>query len=170
MPRSAVPKCPEEVTTASPCTCLRLRKISRQFTNLYDQQLAPYGLTVNQFSLLAHLRALEGIGIGTLAEAMVIDPTALTRALRPLERDGLVRFASGTTDKRARCLHLTDKGRAAYDAARPGWRLAQQHIDGLLQANGMTGLNGILDGLIAQMKSDPVPGSGPKHIAEKDSA
>lgn len=149
----------QDVTTASPCTCLRLRKLSRQLTNLYDQHLAPFGLTVTQYGLLAHLRSLNGIGVGALAEAMVMDPTALTRALRPLQRDGLVRLATASRDRRARSVHLTDKGRATHEAARPCWRQAQQQVDDLLRAQDVAGLNGLLDSLIAQMKTAPAPGS-----------
>jgi DNA-binding MarR family transcriptional regulator len=159
-----------EITQASPCTWLRLRKLSRQLTNLYDQQLAPFGLTVTQFSLLAHLRALEGIGVGALAEAMVMDPTALSRALRPLQRDGFVHVRAGADDRRARRVHLTDEGRAAYEAARPAWRQAQQHVDAALRANDSPALNGLLDGLIDRMKSEPGPHTGNSQQAGKDTA
>jgi len=149
----------QDVTTASPCTCLRLRKLSRQLTNLYDQHLAPFGLTVTQYGLLAHLRSLDGIGVGALAEAMVMDPTALTRALRPLTREGLVRLVTGSTDKRARRVFITDKGRQTLGAAGPAWRKAQEHVDEVLRASDMAGLNGLLDGLISQMKTVPAPGA-----------
>ena len=38
------------------CTCFRLRSLTRRVTQLYDQVLAPSGLTVTQYSLLAHAR------------------------------------------------------------------------------------------------------------------
>ena len=166
---SPAPHSAQDVTTASPCTCLRLRKLSRQMTILYDQQLGPFGLTVTQFSLLAHLQSLDGIGVGALAEVMVMDPTALTRALRPLQRDGLVHLATGEQDRRARRVHVTDKGHATYEAARPGWRLAQRHVDDLLSASGTPALNGLLDSLIDRMKVTPAPGSDHPHHAGKDS-
>lgn len=158
------------VTQASPCTWLRLRKLSRQLTNFYDQGLAPFGLTVTQWSLLAHLKSLDGIGLGALAEALVMDPTALTRALRPLQRDGLVRLQANPQDKRARHLHLTDKGRERYEAARPAWRRAQLHVDDILQARDLTALNGLLDHLIDDMKSAPASPTGDRPCAGKEKA
>jgi len=141
----------------SPCTWLRLRKLSRQLTQLYDKQLASYGLTVTQFSLLAHLRGLDGIGIGALAEVMVMDPTALTRALKPLERQGLVALTCDEKDKRARRVRITAEGRDSYEAARTGWRTAQRHVDTVLQAGDARGLNALLETLIDHMKIAPVP-------------
>jgi DNA-binding MarR family transcriptional regulator len=47
-------------------------------------------LTVTQYSVLGHLVTFDGISIGELAEKLVMDPTTLTRNLRPLEREGLV--------------------------------------------------------------------------------
>ena len=48
-------------------------------TQIYDQHLEPFGLTVTQFSLLGHIRSFDGIGIGALAEKLITDPTTLTR-------------------------------------------------------------------------------------------
>ncbi len=136
----------------SACTCLRLRKASRQVTQIYDQHLAPFGLTVNQFSLLGHLRSLSGISIGALAETMVMDPTSLTRALRPLERDGLVSMAAGEKDRRSRCLFISDAGRQAYERARPGWQSAQAHLEEALGSEGPPALNAALDNLIERLR------------------
>ena len=42
------------------CTCLRARRAARQLTRLYDTELQPTGLTVNQLGLLAKLLEPEG--------------------------------------------------------------------------------------------------------------
>src|SRR5438046_7461249 len=112
---------PKEVTTPASfaCTCLRLRKDARRITQVYDGYVEPFGLTITQFGLLAHLRVLDGISVGALAEKLVMDPTTLTRNLRPLEREGLVRLERDPADRRSRTLHLTDQGRETLRAARP---------------------------------------------------
>lgn len=149
-------------TTAQPvrtsqCTCLRLRKITRQVTQVYDQRLAGHGLTVTQYSLLGHLRALPGIGIGALAEVMIMDPTALTRTLRPLERQGLVTMHPDKDDRRARRLELTEAGAKLYLTAHPAWRAAQDQIENVLSDSGQPALNGILDDLIRRFQALPAP-------------
>ncbi len=107
------------------CTCLRLRKAARRVTQLYDQALAPADLTITQFSLMAHLLPGQGLTMGALAEALVMDPTTLTRNLRPLQARGLVAVAPGTEDRRQRLIRLTDAGRALLADAYPLWRAAQ---------------------------------------------
>lgn len=136
----------------SGCTCLRLRKASRQVTQIYDQHLLPYGLTVTQFSLLGHLRVMSGVGIGELAQTMVMDPTSLTRALRPLQRQGLVELRPDDKDRRARRLHITAAGTRAFERARPGWRQAQDRIAQVLGADGAPRLDAVLDDLTARLR------------------
>ena len=113
---------------------------------------------------------VDGVGVGALAEALVMDPTALTRALRPLQRDGLVRLLASPKDRRARTVHLTDEGRATYEAARPAWRRAQQHVDAILKAREIPALNGLLDGLIHDMKSGTGSRADATQTAGKETA
>lgn len=110
------------------CICLDLRKAARRVSQIYDHCLEPYGLTVTQYSLLGHVKALDGIGIGALAEALVMDPTTLTRNIKPLELRKLLVLVPDIHDRRNRRLHLTDTGRATLTKARPGWEAAQQQI------------------------------------------
>jgi DNA-binding MarR family transcriptional regulator len=111
------------------CTCKRLRMATRRISQIYDQHLEAAGLTVTQYSLLAQLNGLDGIGIGAFAERLVMDPTTLTRNLRPLQRRGLMVFAPDPDDRRSRTLHLTAKGRAALERGRPLWAEAQRQIE-----------------------------------------
>lgn len=140
---------------ASPCTCLRLRKATRQVTQIYDQHLAEFGLTVTQFSLLGHLRSMPGVSIGALADTLVMDPTSLTRALRPLERQGLVDLQCDLKDRRSRCLHITQNGRKAYERARVGWQRAQDHLTQVMGDEGAPRLNAVLDELTSRLRAQP---------------
>lgn len=150
---------PRTPARGSSCTCLRLRKASRQVTQIYDHHLAPYGLTVNQYSLLGHLRALPGVVINALADTMVMDPTSLTRALRPLQRQGLVRAEADAKDRRTRRLHLTRDGERIFTAAGAGWRKAQTHIEQALGSDGPPAINAALDHLIERLRQAPAEGA-----------
>jgi DNA-binding MarR family transcriptional regulator len=142
-----------DVATSAPggCTCLRLRKASRRVSQIYDQSLEPLGLTVTQFSLLGHLNAFSGISIGALAAKMVMDPTTLTRNLRPLEKQGYVVFTADPEDQRTRCLHLTASGRKTYRDAKPAWTRAQRHVDKVLGDIGGPPLNDMLDRVLERL-------------------
>ncbi|HMN78314.1 MAG TPA: MarR family winged helix-turn-helix transcriptional regulator [Burkholderiaceae bacterium] len=120
---------PAAAPLVSGCTCLALRKTARRVSMIYDQCLEPYGLTITQYGLLAHLRRQGPVGIGTMAQQLIMDPTTLSRNLRPLERQHCVRFEQDPQDRRARRVLLTDEGSAALRRARPGWERAQQQIE-----------------------------------------
>jgi len=135
----------------SRCTCLRIRKAARRISQIYDGHLGPTGLTITQFGLLAHVKRLEGIGIGTLAEELIMDPTTLTRNLRPLERRGLIAIEADPRDRRSRRLRLTVEGRAALERARPAWARAQREVEEVLGAPGAGALNDTLDSALERL-------------------
>jgi DNA-binding MarR family transcriptional regulator len=127
------------------CTCARLRKATRRVSQIYDRHLAPFGLTITQYGLLAQLRRLDGVSIGALAETLIMDPTTLSRNLRPMEKRGLVRLVPDPNDRRSRQLHLTAEGRAAQARAKPAWAQAQRHVEDTLGPGEAVTLNDVLD-------------------------
>ncbi len=113
------------------CALNNLRKAMRATTQLYDEALAPSGLRATQFSVLAAIRLRDGVSMSHLAHMLVTDRTTLTRNLRPLEREGLIRVAPGR-DARTRLVTLTDLGRAALEDAAPMREEAQARVEAAL--------------------------------------
>jgi DNA-binding MarR family transcriptional regulator len=109
------------------CTSFNLRKASRAVTQFYDDALRGTGLKSTQFSLLAAASAAGTISISRLADEMAMDRTTLTRNLKPLENEGLLRVAAGA-DKRVRNVTVTPEGEALLDKAMPKWRKAQTRL------------------------------------------
>lgn len=138
----------DEMAMARLCMCASVRRASRALTNLYDEILAPSGLRVMQFSLLAHLAGVDEATVTRLAEVRVIDRTTLTRNLTPLERDGLVTVTAGA-DRRTRVVRITDAGRAAMKRAFPYWRIAQEQIVSGLGTERFGALLGEMEALSA---------------------
>jgi len=132
----------------SACTCLRLRKATRRLSQIYDRHLAPCGLSVTQFGLLAQLKASPGISIGALAERLIMDPTTLTRGLRPLEKRGLVAIVPNPEDRRTRLLTLTPAGIEIHRAGRPLWADAQREVERLNGGAATDALHATLDALL----------------------
>ena len=106
------------------CTCLNLRKAARLVTQRYDDALRPAGILATQFSLLTVSLSHAPATIHDLAEVLAVDRTTLTRNLRPLQRDGLVRQTRGD-DRRTRHISVTPKGRRVLERAYPLWSAAQ---------------------------------------------
>jgi DNA-binding MarR family transcriptional regulator len=109
------------------CVCFNVRKTARAITQLYDEMLRPSGLRVTQFSLLMATRGLDSVTLNRLARAVGMDRTTLTRNLRPLEKQGLLRIALGV-DRRERNVTLTVKGEQAMVEALPLWEAAQARV------------------------------------------
>src|SRR5262245_34263877 len=109
------------------CACFDLRRATRAVSRMYDDFLRDAGLNITQFSLLRLICAQKELSISTLGSYMVMDRTSITRALAPLERDGLIHSRSGA-DKRIRIVSVTNKGRKLVENAEPKWRQAQEAL------------------------------------------
>jgi len=113
------------------CNCSALRKAARRVSVLYDRYLAPSGLTIGQYAILAEIACRpndDPPALGMLSDALVMDRTALSHTLKPLERDGLVRIGRDQRDRRVKLIYLTARGRDRATAARSCWAEAQVHF------------------------------------------
>ena len=113
------------------CNCAALRKAARRVSLVYDRHLARSGLTNGQYAILAEIARRSEYDhptLSELAQALVMDRTALSHTLNPLERDGLIRLESDQRDRRARRVSLTTLGRERASVARSCWVEAQAHF------------------------------------------
>ncbi|WP_345815970.1 MarR family transcriptional regulator [Paraburkholderia sp. PREW-6R] len=111
------------------CNCFALRQAARHVTQIYERHLGSVGLTAAQFTILAKLARTPNLAMVDLAEAMVMERTTLVRAMKPLQRDGLVVAESAENDGRTFLFSLTDKGEKTFDEAATAWRAAQEEFE-----------------------------------------
>ena len=123
------------------CPAFNIRAASRVITQLFDEILKPTGLQITQFAVLVGVVSLGSPTINQLAKGLVMDRTTLTRNLKPLEKEGLIKITSGD-DKRTHFVKITSKGKSAMEKTLPYWEKArtvvseefgQKHLDGLLK-------------------------------------
>lgn len=109
------------------CYCTNLRRACTAVSTLYDERLAPIGVTAGQFSLLRGIARLETCNVSELAADLGLERTTLVRTLKPLIERGLVQdlSAPGQRDRR---LHLTAAGEDALCNGAPLWQSAQEEI------------------------------------------
>lgn len=141
------------------CTCARLRRLTRRMTALYDRELAPTGLRLTQYSLLATLRREGkevGVAVSDLAAAMDMDRTTLTRNLRPLLDQGLVELRADPADARVRRALITADGQAAFLNAMPHWRTAQDFVNRTLGEDHVGALHEWLDRITPAFRAEPL--------------
>lgn len=101
--------------------------------------LEPLGLTHVQFVLLTVAWWHEEHGAGAATQTVVAttagtDPMMTSQVLRRLEADGLVRREPHPDDARARCVGLTDEGRARLAAALPAVEAVDAEVFGRIPA------------------------------------
>lgn len=120
------------------CTHTSLRRAARQLTQIYDGALAPSGLTSSQALLVAQIEQLGGAPGGTgpslqsLSKRLAIQISALTHALRPLVRDGLVILHTDKEDRRIKRAVLTEQGLSQTRQMYVLWREVNQRIETVL--------------------------------------
>jgi DNA-binding MarR family transcriptional regulator len=73
------------------------------------------------------VRRTGGLPFSSLADVLGMDRTTLTRNLRPLEREGLVKIISGS-DRRVRLVSLTRLGERKQAEAEPLWARAHARV------------------------------------------
>lgn len=111
------------------CNCAALRQAARHVTRLYDDALAPVGIGLNQFSVLARIDRAGPSAVQDLARRLVMDRSTLGHLLRPLEGRGLVKLRASERDRRSRVVTLTAAGKALLARARPLWARAQARFE-----------------------------------------
>jgi DNA-binding MarR family transcriptional regulator len=116
-----------EALPALGCACASLRRAARAVTQLYDAALQGTGLRVTQFTLLQTLAKMGPSPQAALGELLALDPTTLSRTLRPLERAGWIRLTPGR-DRREVRWTLTRTGRGRLARATPAWERGQARL------------------------------------------
>ncbi|MXN51965.1 winged helix DNA-binding protein [Shinella sp. AETb1-6] len=128
------------------CTNSAIRRAARQLGQLYDEAIAPSGLKGTQFSLMSQiaLAGRDGVALKPLAEALVMDLSALGHTLKPLTRDGLVELIADEKDGRVRRARLTALGMARQEEALTMWRNAQARFDAAFGAERSAEMRALL--------------------------
>jgi len=97
----------------------RIGSINKRFKRVQEEVLRAHGLTPGDWHVLTRLRLTDGFrsSPGALASDLELSSGAMTTRLDNLEEDGHVRRLPDPADRRGVVIELTEKGRAAWDAA-----------------------------------------------------
>jgi MarR family transcriptional regulator, organic hydroperoxide resistance regulator len=91
---------------------LLLVQICRAHRNLVAGALDQLRVSVGQDHIVFRLAIEEGVTQATLAEALCVDASTVTKTLGRLERDGVVERRPDEVDGRVSRVFLTKRGRA----------------------------------------------------------
>ncbi len=123
------------------CVVLRMRRVARVLTRLYDDALAPTGLTAVQFGTLGTLASMGPSALAQIAEATGHERTVTWRGLQPLIQRGLVRRVEGSG--RAGRYEISAAGTELHDIAHRHWQAVQDRV--------LAALGQDVDGLTAKV-------------------
>jgi DNA-binding MarR family transcriptional regulator len=111
------------------CNCFAVRQAARQITGLYEGHLTRAGLTTAQFSILVALGEEGQMTMSELARVMVMDRTTLLRAMKPLQREDLLKSLANADEPRQRVFSLSSAGERRLKQAAPLWAKAQEEFE-----------------------------------------
>ena len=134
-----------------PCNNTALRRAARRLGNLYDDALESAELKSTQFALMVEIARLVAAGAGLaptlqeLAARLAIQISALTHAMRPLVRDGLVVLKPDASDRRTKRAALTDAGMKRLEAGMAHWADANARVEAVLGKDAAAALRALAD-------------------------
>ena len=130
----------------------RLSVVSNKASSLIARAYqARFGLTIQEWRIIAVLGAGQPLTAQGLCEATAMDKVTVSRAIRKLDQRGLVARRPNPADKRASDVTLTAEGEAIYAEVAPlALRYEQAMADGLT-AEERGQLMALLDKLEARL-------------------
>ena len=143
------------------CTNLQLRQLTRRVSQRYDVEMSRMGIKTTQYSLLSYVVKLGPIRPADLAQAMAMEPSTLTRNLKPLMDAGWVEMTAGV-DGRSRLVCATAAGREKRSQAQRHWKAAQAHLNQTLGLERVQALHTLIQESLALLASTE-PDTGADH-------
>jgi DNA-binding MarR family transcriptional regulator len=129
---------------AEDCAYATLRRLTRCVAHHFDGELTGAGLKTTQLAVLSEVLRLQPVRPGELARALGIDPSTLTRNLKPLLAASWVEMGPGT-DARTRAIRITRAGRAKQAEAQQLLLAARRSMDEKLGARRITQLKALMN-------------------------
>jgi DNA-binding MarR family transcriptional regulator len=109
---------------ARECIALRVRRLSRSVTRIFDEALRPHGLTTAQLNMLVAITLAGRIRPSELARALDLEKSTVTRNLERMRANRWVR-AEPEPERNGYAVAVQPVGRALLERALPAWASAQ---------------------------------------------
>lgn len=147
---------------------MRARRLSRLVTKLFEDELRGQVVTVAQFTLLGATILQGPLSPARLTELLDLEKSTLSRNLRLLESQGLIRIEPHARGA-GRAVSVTPRGERALLDAMPAWRSAQAQAVAALGQVVVGRMDSMIAGLssrrparVPQRPSSAAPGPAPR--------
>ena len=123
---------------ACECLLMRVRKLDRVLTGIYDAELRQFGLKESQITLLVFVAKVGPIRRIEIGKRLCLDPSTLTRNLKIMLINGWIKEIADGEDGRGLPVQITVQGRDLLNQIGPSWRKAQTCTEKFLGEDGAT--------------------------------
>ncbi|NJD92306.1 MAG: winged helix-turn-helix transcriptional regulator [Geobacter sp.] len=125
---------------ADDCIAFRVRALNRVITNLYDTVLQPFGITVNQATMLIMLSLVGEATSARIGQVLIMEKSTISRNLDRMKKQGWIESSSRDRG-REQFVRVTPAGRELLAAFHPNWETAQLQASELLGDNGVSAVH-----------------------------
>jgi DNA-binding MarR family transcriptional regulator len=106
------------------CIAVRIRLINRMVTNIYDSALKPFGVKLNQMSILVVVYLAGEIGYDALCKRLKMEKSTASRNIERLKKKGWLAVISVKNERR-KFLKVTHPGEELLEKVHEAWEDAQ---------------------------------------------
>jgi DNA-binding MarR family transcriptional regulator len=136
------------VHIAGNCLGMRVRRIDRAITRIYNDAVRRHGMRATQLNVLSLIALLGPVGPDRLCGLLDMSASSLSRTLDRMKLQGWL-AVSPVRDGRRRALTLSPAGEKALREARAGWEAAQKNVSAILGEDGVSAVHALADRLEA---------------------
>lgn len=110
-----------------PCLALSIRRADRIVSQAYNDRLSALGIRATQFSVLRVIDIMQKASAKDLQQHLSMEQPTVSRALKPLIRDGYIWVSEGK-NKKEKWLSLTTSGKNLFEQCLQPWQQAQDDL------------------------------------------
>ncbi len=133
-------------TRSRQCIAVRIRLLNRMVTNIYDSALKPFGVKLNQMSILVVVYLAGKIGYDALCKRLKMEKSTASRSIERLKKKGWLAVVS-VKDERRKYLKVTAAGEELLGKVHEAWEDAQIKAAELLGKEGTEVICNIANGI-----------------------
>ena len=125
---------------AQECIAVRMRRLNRVITKLYDDALRPLGIKASQLNILVVIGRSGLVRPAEICKRLALEFSTVSRNADRMRARGWIEFVDDERDGRAHQLRLSDEGKRLIEKAKPAWEKAQLKAADLLGGEGVSAL------------------------------
>ncbi|GFO68792.1 putative regulatory protein, MarR [Geomonas limicola] len=127
------------VTIGNECLAGKARRLSRVITGIYDRALMPFGIKINQASILVFLSIAGEASPGDIGKRLQMEKSTVSRNVDRMRKSGWIEIVE-RGGRAGQLLRITPAGQQLLVDSHPYWQQAQEKAQALLGAEGADSL------------------------------